>query len=151
MYQSNRSLNIPPGIPRAFDVFRYPGGRGFDELILPRGGAFDLYSWGVGNLIASFDFKLRRADFTWRDKSWRRQALMHSKRKIPDSWRTGWKSKACTSFALYLKVFKNYLYYLRHVRVLSIKPCLHTQLLEHNKNYWKVSLGWGIRSPGMDL
>ena len=54
----------------------------------------------------------------WRDKSWQRQALMHSKLKIPDSWRPGWKAKACTSFALYLKVFKNHLDYLRHVRVL---------------------------------
>ena len=79
MYQSNRGLNIPPGIPRAFDVFCCPVGREFDELSLPRGGAFDHYSYGVGNLIASFDFMLRRADFTWRDKSWRRQALMHSK------------------------------------------------------------------------
>ena len=68
---------------------------------------------------------------------------MHSKRKIPDSWRTGWKVKACTSFALYLKVFKNHLYYLWHVRVLSFKPCLHTQLLEHNRSYWKVSRWWG--------
>ena len=44
---------------------------------------------------------------------------------------------------LYLKVFKNHLYYLWHVRVLSIKPCLHTQLPEHNKSYWKVSREWG--------
>ena len=86
---------------------------------------------------------LRQADSTWCDKPWQRQALMHSKRKIPDSWWTGWKAKACTSFALYLKVFKNYLYYLRHVRVLSIKPCLHTQLPEHKRSYWKVSRGWG--------
>ena len=41
----------------------------------------------------------------------------------------------CTSFVLYLKVFKNHLYYLWHVRVLSIKPCLHTQLPEHNKSF----------------
>ena len=68
---------------------------------------------------------------------------MHSKRKIPDSWWTGWKAKTCTSFVLYLKVFKNPLYYLWHVRVLSIKPCLHTQLPEHNKSYRKVSRGWG--------
>ena len=40
-----RSLNIPPpGIPRAFDVFSFPGGREFDELSLPGGGAFDHYS-----------------------------------------------------------------------------------------------------------
>ena len=44
MYQSNRSLNIPPGIPRAFDVFSCPGGREFDGLSLPEGGAFDHYS-----------------------------------------------------------------------------------------------------------
>ena len=68
---------------------------------------------------------------------------MHSKRKIPDSWPTGWIAKACTSFVLYLNVFKNHLYYLRHIRVLSIKPCLHTQLPEHNKSYGKVSRGWG--------
>ena len=86
---------------------------------------------------------LRRTDSTWRDKPWRRQALMHSKRKIPDSWRTDWKAKACTSFALYFKVFNNHLYYLRHVIVLSSKPCLHTQLPKHNRSYWKVSRGWG--------
>ena len=79
----------PPGIPLAFDVFCCPGGREFDELRLPRGGAFDHYSYGVGNLIASVDFMLRRADSDWRDKSWRMQALMHSKRKIPDSWWAG--------------------------------------------------------------
>ena len=53
------------------------------------------------------------------------------------------KRKTCTSFVLYLKVFKNHLYYLWHVIVLSIKPCLHTQLPEHNKSYRKVSRGWG--------
>ena len=85
-----------------------------------------------------------RADSTRGDKSWRRQAFMHSKRKIPDSWRTGWKVKACTSFVLSdLKVFKNHLYYLWYVRLLSIKPCLHTQLPEHNKRHRKVSRGWG--------
>ena len=78
---------------------------------------------------------MSRADSTWRGKSWRRQALMYSKRKIPDSWRTGWKARACTSFALYLKVFKNHLYYLWHVRVLSIKPCLHTQLTKLLKSF----------------
>jgi len=43
MYQSNRSLNIPPhpGIPRAVDVFSCPEGREFDELSLPGGGEFD--------------------------------------------------------------------------------------------------------------
>ena len=97
----------------------------------------------MGNLIAIFDFMLCRADSTWRDKSWRRQALMHSQRKIPDLWRTGWKTKACTSFVMYLKVSKNNLHYLRHVTVLSIEPCLHTQLPEHNRSYWKVSRGWG--------
>ena len=27
--------------------------------------------------------------------------------------------------------------------MLSIIPCLHTQLPEHNRSYWKVSRGWG--------
>ena len=66
---------------------------------------------------------------------------MHSKWKIPDPWRTGWKAKASTSFVLNLKVFKNHLYYLWHVRVLFIKPCLHKQLPEHNKSYRK-SFPW---------
>ena len=33
------------------------------------------------------------------------------------------------------------LHKLWHVRMLSIKPCLHTQLQEHNKSYLKVSRG----------
>ena len=53
------------------------------------------------------------------------------------------KSKGLHKLVLYLKVFKNHLYYLWHVRVLSIKPCLHTQLPEHNKSYRKVPQGWG--------
>ena len=52
--------------------------------------------------------------------------------------------KLCSVFErIQLKVFKNNLYYLWHVGVLSIKPCLHTLLPEHNKSYWKVSRGWG--------
>ena len=111
------------------------------KLVFPAAGGGG-GEFGVGNLIASFDFMLRHVDSTWRDKSWRRQALMHSKQEIPNSRRTGWKAKACTSFALYLKVYKNHLYYLWHVTVLSIKPCLRTQLAEHNRSYWKVSWGW---------
>ena len=48
MYQSNRSLNIPPppptGILWTFDVFSCPGRRKFDELSLPGDGVFDHYS-----------------------------------------------------------------------------------------------------------
>ena len=43
MYQSNRTFNIPPGIPPAFDVFSCLGGREFDELSLPGDRAFDYY------------------------------------------------------------------------------------------------------------
>ena len=87
-------------------------------------------------------------------KSWRRQAFMHSKRKIRDSWRTGWKAKACTSFALYFKVFKNHLHYLWHVRVLS--PDLLNHVYIHSfrsitKATEKFPGGGGIWSPGMDL
>ena len=32
-------------------------------------------------------------------------------------------------------ILKNHFYYLRRARVLSIKPCLHAQLLEHNTGY----------------
>ena len=88
------------------------------------------------------------------DKSWRRQAFMHSKQKIPDSWWTGWKAKACTSFVLYLKVFKNHLHYLWHVRVLS--PDLLNHVYIHSfrsiiKATEKFPGGGGIWSPGMDL
>ena len=131
MYQSNRSLNIPPPPPRA-----YPGH--FTSFAAQEGG--NLVFPGAGHLITTYVALIPRQ---WRDKSWRRQALVHWKRKIPDSWWTGWKAQACTSFALYLKVFKNRLYYLRRVRVLSIKPCLHSQLPEHKRSYWKVSRGWG--------
>ena len=53
------------------------------------------------------------------------------------------KSKGLHKLVLYLKVFKNHLYYLWHVRVLSIKPYLCTKLPEHSKSYRKVSRGWG--------
>ena len=136
MYQSNRSLNIPPWYTP--DIWR---------LLLPR-----LSLPGAGHLITT-----HRKGRIWSLASIScyvtliphgvinhcRDALMHSKRKIPDSWRTGWKPKACTGFALYLKVFKNHLYYLRHIRELSIKPYLHTQLSEQSRSYWKVSRGWG--------
>ena len=62
MYQSNGSLKIPSppqGISRTFDIFSCPGGREFDKLSLPWGGACHHYSEGVGNLIASLDFMLR--------------------------------------------------------------------------------------------
>ena len=40
-YLSNRSFNIPPGIPRAFDTFVVPERREFDYQTLPGGGEFD--------------------------------------------------------------------------------------------------------------
>ena len=55
MYQSNRSLNIPPpGIPWAFDVFSCPGGREFDELSLPRVGHLitSHRGWGIWSLVS---------------------------------------------------------------------------------------------------
>ena len=88
-----RSLQINgngPGIPRNLMNLVFPGA---GHLITTHRG------WEIWSLASIF--MLRRADSTWRDKSWR-QALMHSKRKIPDSWRTGWKAKVCTSFALYI-------------------------------------------------
>ena len=81
MYHSNRSFNIPPGIPQAFDAFSCPGGR-----------AFDHHSLGVGNLIANLDIMLRVALILPRlinhggddgDK------LMNSKEKIAHSWPIG--------------------------------------------------------------
>ena len=74
---------------------------------------------------------------------------MHSKRKMPDSWRTGWKAKACTSFVLYLKVFKYHLRYLWHVRVLS--PDLLNHVYIYSFRSEKFPGGEGIWSPGMDI
>ncbi len=50
MYQSNRRFNIPPppGIPRAFDAF-----------VVPEGGEFEHYTYGVGNLNSNLDSVLR--------------------------------------------------------------------------------------------
>ena len=68
---------------------------------------------------------------------------MHSKRKIPDSLRDWLKSKGLHKLCSVFEVFKNHLYFLWHVKVLSIKPCLHTQLPVHNNSYRKVSREWG--------
>ena len=76
---------------------------------------------------------------------------MHSKRKIPDSWRIALKAKACTSFVLYLKVFKNHLYYLWHVRVLSINHVYIHSFRSIIKATEKFPGGGGNWSPGMDL
>ena len=46
---------------------------------------------------------------SWRRRR-RRQTLMNSEEKIAYLWRIGWKPKAYTSCAPYLKVFKNDLY-----------------------------------------
>ena len=48
----------PPGIPRAFDVFCCPGGREFDELSLPRGGAFDHYIGGGELHLTNLDLNV---------------------------------------------------------------------------------------------
>ena len=57
---------------------------------------------------------------------------------------TDWlKSKGLRKLCSVFEGIQDHLYYLWHVRVLSIKPCLHTQLPEHNKSYRKVSRGWG--------
>ena len=106
--------------------------------------------WGIWSL-ASISCYVTLIPRPSRDKSWRRQALMHSKRKITLFVADWLKSKACTSFALYLKVFKNHLYYFRHVRVLSIKACLHTQLRSIIEATEKFPGGGDIWSPGMDL
>ena len=150
MYQSNRSLNIPPppAYPGHLTSFAAREGGNLMNLVFPgEGHLITTYrGWGIWN----FDFMLRVALIPrgainhGEDK--RRQAFMHSKRKIPDSWRTGWKAEACTSFVLYLKVFENHLHLslaCKSVVSRSIKPCLHTQLPEHNKSYRKVSWGWG--------
>ena len=63
------------------------------NLVFPGVGHLITTHKGVGNLIASFDFMLRRADSTWRGKSWRRQALMHT--QFVADWL---KNKLCSVF-----------------------------------------------------
>ena len=60
-----------------------------ENSLVERNGSFSESVSTTFVYDCSFDFMLRRADSTWRDKSWRRQALMHSKQKIPNSRRTG--------------------------------------------------------------
>ena len=85
----------------------------------------------MGNLIASLDFMLRVALIL-------RGVINHGEDK-PSCIQSGRypirgglaEKQRLAQALLYLKIFKNHLYYLWHVRVLSIKPCLHTQLPEH--------------------
>ena len=74
MYQSNRSLNIPPGHTRTFPGHLTPlSARKERHLITThRGGEFDRQP--------RFHV-MSRADSTWVNKSWRRQTLMNSKEK----------------------------------------------------------------------
>ena len=58
MYRSNRSFNIPPGIPRAFDTFAVPGRREFDYQSLLGGGEFDPNALGVGNFRPSILYEI---------------------------------------------------------------------------------------------
>ena len=98
---------------------------------------------GAGHLIGSLDLMLRIALIP-------RGVINHGEDKpsciqsarYPIRGGLAEKQRVFTSFVLYLKVLKNHLYYLWHVRVLSIKPCLHTQLPEHNK-LPKRFPGWG--------
>ena len=46
----------PPGIPRAFDTFAFPGRREFAYQSLPWGGEFDPHALGVGDLNCTLDF-----------------------------------------------------------------------------------------------
>ena len=78
MYQSNRSLNIPPrAYPGHLTSFPAREGGNLMNLVFP----------GAGNLIASLDFMFRVAliprGVIWSDKSWRSQ-LMISKLKMFD-------------------------------------------------------------------
>ena len=57
MYRSNRSLNIPRAYPGHLTSFPAREGGNLINLVFPW-WAFDHYSLGVGNLIASLDFML---------------------------------------------------------------------------------------------
>ena len=58
-----KASTSPLAYPGHLTLFSSTVGREFDELSLPRGGAFDHNSSRVGNLIVSLDFVLRVALF----------------------------------------------------------------------------------------
>ena len=93
------------------------------NLVFPGAGHFITThrGWGIWSLasISCYESLLFQ--------SWRRQALMHSKRKIfvADWLKSTGLYKLCSVFEDIQEPF-----------ILS-KPCLHTQLLEHNRTYWK--------------
>ena len=99
----------------------------------------------MGNLITNLDFLLRVGLIPpgmiihGGDKPW----CIQSERYPICGGLAKKRRLAQALLCIILKVFRNHLYYLWHVRVLSIKPCLHTQLPEHNRSYWKVSRRWG--------
>ena len=76
---------------------------------------------------------------------------MHSKRKIPDSWRTGWKAKVCTSFfSVFEGIQEPFIlslacksFVLNHVYIHSFRSII--------KATETFPGGGGIWSPGMDL
>ena len=78
-------------------------------------------------VFCNFDFMVSRADSTWRDKSWRRQALVLAQALL----------------CICLKVFKNRLYYLRHVRVCLLNHVYIHSFRSIKEATEKVSLGWG--------
>ena len=69
----------------------------------------------------------------WRDKSWRIQSERYP---IHGRLKSKGLLKLYSAFEGIQEPFG------LHVRVLPIKPCLHTQLPEHNRSHWKVSRGW---------
>ena len=94
-------------------------------------------------MIAIFDFMLRRADSTWRDKSWRRQASDTFTAKDTRFVADWLQSKGLHKLFSVFEGIQEPFVLSSVCRSVVYKPCLHTQLPEHNKSYQKVSWGWG--------
>ena len=100
-------LKHSPPPPRAYPghLTSFPAREGGNLMNLVFPGAGHLITthrgWGIWLLASISCYITLIPGGVIHCKSWRRPALMHSERKIPDSWQTRWKAKACTSFALY--------------------------------------------------
>ena len=147
MYQSNR-FNIPPP-PRAFPghLTSFPAREGGNliNLVFPGAGIWSLLIGG-----GEFD-RYSRFHVTSRADSSRRQAFMHLKRKIPRGGLAEKQRLAQAFFCIWR--YSRTIYIIFGMLECCLKPCLHTQLPEHNKfkATEKFPGGGSIWSPGMDL
>ena len=98
----------------------------------------------MGNLIASLDFMLRVALIP-------RGVINHGEDKLsciqseryPICDRLAEKQRLTQACSVLEGIQEPFILSLACKELLSVKPCLHTRLPEHNKSYRKVFRGWG--------